>query len=121
MSSKWSDSGSSAKPDFSEFFKEEYGVLLLRGKNSFGDHIYSYIKVGFTSIERLQHALKNQLPFNPSDFGEVIAAGTGEPSPETQAEVALQYPIIGKNAGATLGVPIESAATPIAKKAWDEY
>jgi hypothetical protein len=106
---------------FCVYFASKHGYVIGKCQGIYVKQMVRFGLLGFTSIERLQHALKNQLPFNPSDFGEVIAAGTGEPSPETQAEVALQYPIIGKNAGATLGVPIESAATPIAKKAWDEY
>jgi hypothetical protein len=122
MTSKWSDSGTSNKPDFSEFFKEEYGVILLRGKNSFGDFIYSYIKVSFNNIDRLQHSLRNQLPFNPSDFGEVIAAGTGEPSDEVKAEIAAQYPMAGGKPAP--GAPkAQDPVMPIkaAQKAWDEY
>ena len=117
---------STAQPDFSEFFKEDYGVLLLRGKNNFGNLIYSYVKVAFSNIERLQLSLKNRLPFNPSDFGEVIAAGTGEPTPEVQAEIAAQYPMIDQKpsgeSGATSSSAVgASAAPPIVKKAWDEY
>lgn len=116
------------QPDFSEFFKEDYGVFLLRGKNSFGNLIYSYVKVSFSNIDRVQHCLKNRLPFNPSDFGEVVAAGTGEPPPEVQAEIAAQYPMIDQkpssgsgntsNSSSAVGA---SSAPPLAQKKWDEY
>jgi len=103
-------------PDFSEFFKEDFGVLLLRGKNNFGDRIYSYVKVSFPNIERMQQSIRDRTPFNPSDFGEIIAAGTGDPPPEVQAEISSQYPMIDQKP-ATPG----PAAAPPPKKAWDEY
>ena len=126
LSTEMDKKPTNTQPDFSEFFKEDYGVFLLRGKNSFGNLIYSYVKVSFSNIDRVQHCLKNRLPFNPSDFGEVIAAGTGEPPPEVQAEIAALYPMIDQKpsdgSGATSSSAVgASAAPPIAKKAWDEY
>lgn len=109
-------STSSTQPDFSRFFKDDYGVILLRGKNSFGDKIYSYVKVSFGNIDRLQHSLKNRLPFTPSDFGEVIAAGKGEPPEEVKAEIARDFPMVEQKSD-TPAAP----AAPLAKKAWDEY
>ncbi len=108
-------STSSSTPDFSKFFQEEYGVILLRGKNNFGDQIYSYVKVSFSSMDRLQDSLRNRLPFTPSDFGEVIAAGKGEPTAEVKSEVGSQYPLIEQKPAAP------APAAPVVKKAWDEY
>lgn len=114
--SQWSDPNAGAKPDFSQFFKEEYGVILLRGKNSFGDAIYSYVKVSFSNIDRMVNALKNRLPFTPSDFGEVVAAGKGEPTDEVKAEITRSFPLIEQKAAAPA-----AATAPVEKKAWDEY
>ena len=124
---QWSSPGQGAKPDFSQFFKDDYGIILLRGKNSFGDLIYSYVKVTFPNIDRLQHCLRNRLPFIPSDFGEVVAAGTGEPTDEVKMEVGRLYPIIDQKPPAdaptaSATAPQASAAPPAPeKKAWDEY
>ena len=112
-------------PDIAAFrslFEEKGAVVLLRGKNSFGDLIFSYVKIVLSNIERLQSSVQNHTAFTPSDFGEVIAAGRGEPSEELQAEIAAQYPVLDDKAGTnkTSGSGA-SAAAPIAKKAWDEY
>ena len=116
MSTQWTTKETGASPDFSELFKEEYAVLLLRGKNSFGDHIYSYVKVSLPNIKRLYESLNIGTTFNPSDFGEVIAAGKGEPTEEVKAEIAAQYPLIDQKPGA-----VQETAAPLPKKAWDEY
>lgn len=124
MTTKWTDNEQGGKPDFAELFKEEYAVLLLRGKNSFGDHIYSYVKVSLPNIKRLYESLSNGTNFNPSDFGEVVAAGKGEPTAEVQAEIAAQYPIANNNEGgstAATGGSAPADAAPTPKKAWDEY
>ena len=121
MSSKWSETGSSATPDFSEFFKEDYGVLLLRGKNNFGDHIFSYVKISLPNLARFKSAMRNHLPFNPSDFGEVIAAGTGEPTDELKAEIAAQYPMLDNKATSGGSAATNTEPAPILKKNWDEY
>ncbi|NBX04155.1 MAG: hypothetical protein EBR02_08905 [Alphaproteobacteria bacterium] len=124
---QWSNQSQGAKPDFSQFFKDDYGIILLRGKNSFGTLIYSYVKVSFPNIDRLQHCLRNSLPFSPSDFGEVIAAGTGEPTDEVRLEVGRLYPIIDQKTPAasttpaTVGVQAPAVTPPLEKKGWDEY
>lgn len=106
-------------PDFAELFKEEFVVLLLRGKNNFGDLIYSYVKVTYPNIKRMQESLSKGGTFHASDYGEVIAAGTGEPTDEVKREIAAQYPVMDqKLSGGESG---GSAAAPVAKKAWDEY
>lgn len=107
-----------ATPDFSALFEEKGVVVLLRGKNNFGDRIYSYVKIAVSNIDNLQHSIRNMLPFNASDFGEVIAAGTGEPSAELQAEIAAQYPLLDQKPASGSG---SASAAPLPKKAWDEY
>ncbi len=128
MTTQWTSKTDHSTPDFSELFKEEFVVLLLRGKNSFGDHIYSYVKVSLPNIKRLYESLNGGSTFNPSDFGEVVAAGKGEPSDEVKAEIAATYPMKNKPANASTIIrnseedTEESEATaPILKKNWDEY
>ena len=55
--------------------------------------------------------------FTPSDFGEVIAAGKGDPSDAVRQEVSAMYPIFDAQKSAK---PAAMDA-PKEKKAWDEY
>src|SRR5690349_21673586 len=66
---------------------EQFVVLLMYGKNSFGDKIYSYLKITVANLGNLKAAIRAGNGFNPSDYGEVLAAGKGEPTPEVQAEM----------------------------------
>lgn len=92
-------------------------VILMRGKNPFGDRIYSYLKVTLSDLKRMQAAIAQSLPFNPSDFGSVVAAGKGEPTEEVQLEIESMYRVIDGSSSASQ--PQAAAATQ--KKAWDEY
>jgi len=118
---KWSTKALTKKDaatDFSHLFKDEYAVMLLQGKNTFGDMIYSYVKVAMPDIKHLYAAMQSGANFNPSDFGTVVAAGKGEPTPEIRAEMNNTYHMLQ---------PINPGAFPASqmpaeeKKAWDEY
>lgn len=98
---------------------EQFVVLLLYGKNSFGDKIYSYLKIHLPNLPKLKTAIKAGKGFNPSDFGEVVAAGKGEPTLEVRAEIASSYQVFDSS-----GNPQKAAPAPAVeseKKAWDEY
>jgi len=97
---------------------EQFAVVLLRGKNSFGDLIYSYVKVFLPNIQRFKAAMQAGNGFNPSDFGEVLAAGKGNPPPEVHAEMVALYPLIDNKPAESSS---DSGAIPTEKKAWDEY
>lgn len=122
MSTKWSTEvlGKGGKPDFAALLKDEFTVILLRGKNVFGDMIYCYLKITFADIAKLQEAIDGTTTFNISDFGSVIAAGKGEPTSEVQAEIALAYPMLEKPKP-IVTPSTEAPAPPKEKKAWDEY
>jgi len=95
----------------------EFVVLLLRGKNSFGDKIFSYVKIHLPNLPRLKSAIVSGGGFNPSDFGEVVAAGRGEPTEEIKAELAATYKVFeGQTSGGVTSNP-----TPTPQKSWDEY
>lgn len=91
-------------------------VILMQGKNTFGDRIYSYLKITLEDLKRMQAAVQKGEPFNPSDFGTVVAAGKGDPTDEVKAEVASMYKVLdsASSGGA-------SSAPPAAEKKWDEY
>ncbi len=118
MSSKWTSKPLPEKAaNGVNSLDSQFVVLLLFGKNSFGDKIYSYVKINLPSLPNLKTAILAGKGFNPSDFGEVIAAGKGEPPSEVRAEIAATYQVLDNGA--------QQSATPVAanteKKAWDEY
>ncbi|NBO20126.1 MAG: hypothetical protein EBV03_13085 [Proteobacteria bacterium] len=105
--------------DFASLLKDESTVILMRGKNMFGDMIYCYLKITFGEITRLQETLENSETFDIREFGEVLAAGKGEPSSEVQAEIANAYPMLEKPK--ILATPKEEPVKPAEKKNWDDY
>lgn len=104
------------KVDFGDLLKDEFSVILLQGKNTFGDMVYCYVKVNLPNVEKLQAALTGGKNFNPSDFGEVIAAGKGTPPDSIRAEIASTYSMMEQPRIMNPG-----ALPPTEKKAWDEY
>ncbi|MDE3060772.1 MAG: hypothetical protein KGJ06_07160 [Pseudomonadota bacterium] len=121
MTTKWNPnaiSKNTANADLSELFKDEFAVILLQGKNLFGDKIYSYLKVGMGQIKELYAALQSGKDFTPSDFGTVVAAGKGDPPEDVKAEIATTYKMLEPIKPATFGGTEESA--PAEKKNWDE-
>lgn len=119
---KWNSKALTRKDaanDFSHLFKDEFAVMLLQGKNTFGDMIYSYVKVALPDIKRLYAAMQSGANFNPSDFGTVVAAGKGEPTAEIRAEISSTYHMLQPINPATF--PGSQAIPAEEKKAWDEY
>ena len=103
-----------------DLFKDEYAVILLQGKNGFGDMIYSYVKVTLPNIKRLYAALTSGEAFSPSDFGSVIAAGKGSPSDSLRKEMDDTYNML-QAIPPTVFPPAAKKASTVQKKAWDEY
>lgn len=121
MTTKWSNNTiGNANPAalLADKLAHEYVVLLMYGKNSFGDKIYSYLKIMLPDLQRLKAAVQAGKGFNPSDYGTVIAAGKGEPTDEVKREVASTYQVLDNSKPAAAATP---AAIPDTKKAWDEY
>lgn len=119
MSSKWTTlsfpgSDAAAAPGT---LAQEFVVLLLYGKNSFGDKIYSYVKIHLPNLQKLKSAIQSGKGFAPSDFGEVIAAGKGDPSAATRNEISAQYKVIDSRQPSAA----PQSAPPAEKKSWDEY
>ncbi len=89
----------------------------MYGKNSFGDKIYSYLKITLGGLDKLKLAIQVGKMFSPNDFGTIIAAGRGEPSDDVRAEIASTYKILDTKPSA----PPMAAVTVTEKKSWDEY
>lgn len=125
MSTKWSAEtlGKTGKPDFASLLKDEYKIMLLRGKNIFGDFVYCYLKISMADIPKLEAAIKGDQGFNLHDFGTVLAAGKGEPTAEVIAEIDAAYPTIegGGSADSSGGGIQQAEQKPLEKKNWDEY
>ena len=69
-------------------------VLLLSGFNNFGDKIYNYVKIPLNKVQHLIDEVTNGGRFDVRDFGEVVAAGQGQPTPELRQEIESQYKMI---------------------------
>lgn len=102
MTGKWtakSYSSSGTAVTIDETSKNDELVILLQGKNSFSDDIYSYLKLTMEKMYDLRIAMLEGKNFMPSDFGTVLAAGRGEPPQELRSEMAVRYKMIDKPRG----------------------
>jgi hypothetical protein len=113
----------SGASDTTSTASEEFVVMLLFGKNSFGDKTYCYLKVMEHDLLRLRFAAKEGQPMNPTDFGTILFAGRGEPTDEVKAEMATVCPVVNPRA-----VPPNyvhkydpSALNNLEKRAWDDF
>ncbi len=95
---------------------EEEIVILLNGKNSFGNRIYSFLKLKLKDAMRIHTAIQEGEQFNPSDYGTVVAAGTGDPPDDVRMEIASQYKFVNTTRGI---VPADTVK--LEEKPWDEY
>lgn len=92
-------------------------VIYITGKNVYGDPTYAYIKLTLGNLMKLKMAMASGEKFMPSDFGEVLAAGKGEPSAEIRSEMALTYNLIDVPKPAASGRPPVNLGQP---SVWDE-
>jgi len=70
---------------------EEKVVLLLQGKNTQGEPIYSYLQLTLRNLQRLRDKMRAQVDFEPKDYGTVVAEGKGEPDAALRARMAKEY------------------------------
>jgi Zn-finger domain-containing protein len=77
-----------------ETLLDEKVVILLQGKNVFGDQIYTYLRMTLRSLQQLRDKMHKNDNFMPAEYGEVLAAGKGEPSAELKSEMAVTYNMI---------------------------
>jgi len=73
---------------------EEEIVLLLSGFNNHGDKIYNYLKLKLKDVETIIRAVNDGGRFDIREYGEVIAAGLGQPTDDVRAEIEGQYKMI---------------------------
>jgi hypothetical protein len=114
-------SGNGNTDKFSELFKDEYAVILLQGRNSFGDMIFSYVEVTLPNIKRLYAALNSGEDFAPSDFGSIIASGKGNPPDSLREEMARTHNMLQPITPSVFNANNNAPTVPAGKKAWDEF
>ena len=105
---------SNAISEDEELLAKEDIIMLMQGKNAFGDRIYCYLRLSINNLRKMKEAIINKEQFMPSDFGEVLAAGNGYPAPELRAEMAVKYGMMQ----APKVEPKKPAA--LQKPVWDE-
>lgn len=91
-------------------------VILLQGKNVYGDQIYTYLQLTLRSLQQLRDKMRKQEDFLPGEYGEVIAAGKGDPSPELRSEMAVTHNMID----VPRPKPPEPAYAVAQPKIWDD-
>lgn len=97
MKNNWSTPSLSknVSPDMigDEYLETEV-VILLQGTNLFGNPVYSYLKLTGKALREMFVKMKIGENFKPSDFGTVLAAGTGLPSEEVREEMKNEYNLV---------------------------
>lgn len=64
-------------------------TLLVQGRNTFGDEIYTFVRLPIDRIDEVKKVLASGANFIPAHFGAVIAAGRGKPNIEVIEEVGI--------------------------------
>jgi hypothetical protein len=80
--------------DSGRFDAQEPVVLLFLGRNSAGHEIYNYLELSVHLVPELVSRLEARESFRLSEYGNIIAAGLGEPSPETKRDIEKRVPFI---------------------------
>jgi hypothetical protein len=78
-------------PDLTEDELNDLVVVLVVGKNVFGDDIFSYVQLPLGRFKEMALRMVRHENFKSSDYGTVLAAGRGLPSPELKKEMADNY------------------------------
>lgn len=110
-------SKNSTPVEIDEKLLEEKVVILLQGKNVFGDQIYTYIRMSLRSLQQLRDKMKRNDNFMPAEYGEVLAAGRGDPSPELRSEMAVTHNMIDVPRAKANETPAFAVPQP---KLWDD-
>ncbi|MCH2546635.1 MAG: hypothetical protein MK052_03355 [Alphaproteobacteria bacterium] len=62
-------------------------TLLILGRNTFGDEIYTYMTLPMQRIDEVKERISSGENFVPAHYGQVLAAGRGVPSEEVREEL----------------------------------
>jgi hypothetical protein len=92
MNTTWKTSAfskNSTPVELDEQLLNEKVVILLQGKNVYGDQIFTYLQLTLRSLQLLRAKMVKTEDFMPAEYGTVLAAGKGEPSAELRSEMAV--------------------------------
>ncbi len=68
-----------------------YAVLLIRGQGADGGARYCFLSVRLDRLDLLVQAQQQGVPFEPTEFGRVLASGAGEPDEIVMQHMADEY------------------------------
>jgi hypothetical protein len=120
MNTTWKTSAFSSNStavSVDEALLDEKVVILLQGKNIYGDAIFTYIELSLRSLIQLRDKMRKGDEFMPAEYGTVLAAGKGEPSAELRSEMALTHNMIDVPKPKPVTAPIYTVPQP---KLWDD-
>ena len=69
-------------------------VIFLQGSNLTGDPVFSYLKLVGSSLREMFRAMAAGQNFVPTQYGEVLEAGLGQPSAEVRERMKEKYNMI---------------------------
>lgn len=110
-------SKNSTPVEIDEALLNEKVVIMLQGKNIYGDQIFTYLQLTLKSLQQLRDKMRKQEDFMPAEYGTVLAAGKGEPSPELRSEMAVTYNMIEVPKPKAVAAPSYAVPQP---KLWDD-
>lgn len=84
-------------------------ILLVRGENPDGKHIYAYVAVRADKLEQFMEAQQKGM-FYPEDYGVIVESGEGDPTPEVMQKMETEY---GFNHQMMVDIPNASRAHEI--------
>jgi|SRR6266851_5010331 len=96
-----------------EINKKIVTILLVRGENPDGTSIYAYVAVRADILEDFMEAQGSGV-FYPEDFGVIIEAGEGEPSPEVRKKMEDEY---GFDEGRMIDIPNKEKVNDVLNQA----
>ncbi len=97
MNTTWKTSAfskNSTPVELDDALLNEKVVILLQGKNVYGDQIFTYLQLSLRSLQQLRDKMRKGDDFMPAEYGTVLAAGKGEPSAEMRSEMAVTHNMI---------------------------
>lgn len=66
-------------------------VLLLRGRQANGERHFCYLAVRLDHMDNFADAQQSGTAFEPTEYGQVLKHGVGEPTPEDMQEMEEQF------------------------------
>jgi hypothetical protein len=120
MNTTWKTSAfskNSTPVELDEALLNEKVVILLQGKNIYSDAIFTYLQLTLKSLQQLRDKMRSGEDFMPAEYGTVLAAGKGEPSPEMRSEMAVTHNMVDVPRPKAAPPPTYAVPQP---KLWDD-